>query len=62
MEIYLENYDGKIICFNHAVKAVMEKNEGFSIKGFDDSNCDSSGAWWLGGCIECEKEREEREE
>ncbi len=56
MEIYLEDSNGDQICFNHAVKAVIENNEHISIKAFDDKDCGQSGAWWIGGCKECEKD------
>ncbi len=38
MEIFLENSEGKQVCFRHAVKAVMKNDESFSIKSFDDSD------------------------
>jgi len=58
MEIFLKNSDGKQICFNHAVKAVMEDDEHITMESFDDRDCGASGAWWLyGRCVECEKER-----
>jgi hypothetical protein len=61
MEVYLEDSNGDQICFNHAVKAVMEVEETISIKGYDDSDCDQSGAWWIGGCKKCQEENDEEE-
>ena len=60
MEIYLENSDGDQICFNHAVKAVIENNEHIRIKAQGTEDLGQSGAWWLGGCKKCEEEREEK--
>ena len=59
MELYLKNSDGEIVCFKHAVKAVMDNDESISMHGYDDKDCGQSGAWWLyGKCVECEKEDE----
>lgn len=62
MEIYLENSNGNQICFRHAVKTVIENDEHIRIVAFDDSDCGQSGAWWIGGCKECEKEREREDD
>lgn len=59
MIVYLENFNGEEICFKHAVKAAIEKGENISLKGYDDSDCGESGAWHLGSCVECNKERDE---
>jgi hypothetical protein len=60
MEVFLKNSDGDYICFRHAVRAVMEKDESISMHGFDDRDCGQSGAWWLyGNCVECNKEQED---
>ena len=56
MEIYLENSKGQPICFKHAVKEAIEKNENISIHSVDDKSCGQSGSWWTYGCVECENE------
>ncbi len=56
MEIYLEDSNGDQICFNHAVKAVIKDDESISICNYDDRDCGQSGAWWIGGCKQCEKD------
>lgn len=53
MEIVITNSNNDRLCFNHAVKAVIERNESVEITAFDDKDCEASGAWFLGSCIEC---------
>lgn len=53
IEIVIKNSDHNRLCFNHAVKAVMEKGEVIDITAYDDKDCGASGAWFLGGCVEC---------
>ena len=62
MEIYLEDSNGHILCFNHAVKAVIENNEKISIKydGNTDLTCEESGNWWVPVCEQCEEEENQR--
>lgn len=56
MEVFLRDSNRDQICFNHAVKAVIEDGESISLDSYDDSDCDMSGAWWLSGCKRCEEE------
>ena len=58
MEIYLEDSNNDIICFNHAIKAVIENDEHISIDSADNSG--QSGCWWVGGCKKCEEERKNK--
>lgn len=45
--------DGAEVCFNHAVKAVVEEDADVEINTYDDSDCGDSGAWHIGVCIKC---------
>lgn len=58
MEVFLKDSKGDYICFNHAVKAVMKNDESISICSYDDKDCGASGAWWIGGCKECEEKKQ----
>jgi len=54
MEIEFENLEGKILCFNHAVKAVIEKDETITAHVPDITYDDMGGTGYLGGvCCEC---------
>ena len=57
MKVYLQNHKNQEVCFMHAVQRAL-KGEYISIKDFDDSDCGQSG-WWIGGCVDCNKELEE---
>ena len=59
IEIVIKNSDQNRLCFNHAVKAVMETGESISIEAYDDKDCGASGAWFLGSCVECFPEEKE---
>ena len=55
MEIEFENLAGKTLCFNHAVKAVIEDNEKITARAPDNINSyDLGGTGYLGGvCVKC---------
>lgn len=55
MKVYLQNNEGKEVCFKHAVQRVM-KNERVDMNAYDDFDCGQSGCWWIGGCVDCESE------
>lgn len=60
MEVYFENLDGETLCFNHAVKAVIEDGETINAYAPDDVNYDMGGTGYLGGvCCKCFPEEEE---
>ena len=49
--------NGRGVCFMHAVQLAMA-GENITSEVFDDRDCGQSGAWWLYGCVECEKEED----
>lgn len=54
MEIEFENLAGETLCFNHAVKAVIEDDEKITAKVPDINTHDLGGTGYLGGtCIKC---------
>jgi len=55
MEVYFENLNGETLCFNHAVKAVIEDNEEITAHAPDNINSyDMGDSGYLGGvCIKC---------
>lgn len=54
MEVYFENLEGKILCFNHAVKAVIEKDEKIRAEAPAVSHSDMGAS-----CCECFPPEEE---
>jgi len=61
-QVYYEKSDGTCLCFNHAVKAVMEKDE--TIYAYAEA--ETSGYSVIGGasgvCRECFPEEEVKED
>ena len=58
IEIELEKSDGSPICFTHAVKAIMNGEEGITITGADTSDCGMSG-YMKAFCRVCSTETDE---
>lgn len=61
MEIEFENSHGETLCFNHAVKAVIEDNEIITASVPDNINSyDMGGTGYLGAvCCRCYPEVDE---
>ncbi|KKK69281.1 hypothetical protein LCGC14_2935630 [marine sediment metagenome] len=59
MEVMFRNNYNEVLCFNHAIEAVLHNNQ--HITAFtDDSECDQS---WVGYvCSECTKDEEKEDE
>ena len=51
-----ENLDLLYDCLKKGDRIAFDENLGI-ILIYDDSDCGASGAWWIGGCERCEKER-----
>jgi len=63
MQVYYENVRGETLCFNHAVKAVVEDDEKITAYVDDVSNNGyDSMVGCVGVCIKCFPEEEELEE
>lgn len=59
MGVRIINLDCETLCFNHAVKAVMNDDEKIDLEIYDEGDAGESGFWWCSVCVVCAKEYEE---
>ena len=65
VKIYLEDSHGNVICFKHAVKAVMTRDENIDINVDVNEAADGGGSYFglnYRECSECRHEYEKEED
>lgn len=62
MGVRIINSKCETLCFNHAVKAVVDDNEKIDLETYDEGDAGESGFWWCGICVICSKEWDDEDE